>query len=136
LRLTTIGFIALAIGFVALPASEWVASLLDPRHGAESLLLIVVIVGIVLVLGAAMATVNIPTQTMMQERAPGESRARVLAFQYMLYSIGSIPVLLFAGVFAQFVGFYQLIGLLAVSLLLFCWWGVWYVRKHRQKETT
>ncbi len=135
LRLTTIGFIALAIGFVALPASEWVAALIDPRHGAESLLLIVVIIVVVLVLGAAIATVNIPTQTMMQERAPEESRARVLAFQYMLYSIGSIPVLLFAGVFAQFVGFYQLIGLLAVSLLLFSWWGVWYVRKHRQKES-
>jgi len=135
LRLTTIGFIALAIGFVALPASEWVASLLDPRHGAGSPLLVVVIVGIVLALGAAIATVNIPTQTMMQERAPEESRARVLAFQYMLYSIGSIPVLLFAGVFAQFVGFNELIGLLAISLLLFSWWGVWYVRKQRQKET-
>ncbi len=135
LRLTTIGFIALAIGFVALPASEWVASLLDPRHGAASPLLVIVIVVIVLALGAAIATVNIPTQTMMQERAPEESRARVLAFQYMLYSIGSIPILLFAGVFAQFVGFNQLIGLLAVSLLLFSWWGVWYVRKHRSKES-
>ena len=136
LRLTTIGFIALAVGFVALPASEWVATLIDPQHGAESLLLIGVIIVVVLALGAAIATVNIPTQTMMQERAPEESRARVLAFQYMLYSIGSIPVLLFAGVFAQFVGFNQLIGLLAVSLLLFSGWGVWYVRKHRQKEAT
>ena len=136
LRLTTIGFITLAVGFVALPASEWVATLIDPRHGAESLLLIGVIIIVVLVLGAAIATVNIPTQTMMQERAPEESRARVLAFQYMLYSIGSIPVLLFAGVFAQFVGFNQLIGLLAVSLLLFSGWGIWYMRKHRQKQST
>ncbi|GAC1357101.1 MAG: MFS transporter [Ktedonobacteraceae bacterium] len=134
LRLATIGFIVLAVGFVALPSSEWVASLFDPRHGVESPLLIAAIVVIVLVLGAAIATVNIPTQTLMQEQAPEESRARVLAFQYTLYSVGSIPVLLFAGVFAQFVGFNQLIGLLAASLLLFCWWGVWYVQKHRQKE--
>lgn len=134
LRLTTFGFIVLAIGFVALPASEWVASLLDPQHGATSPLLVVVIVVLVLILGAAIAIVNIPTQTMMQERAPEESRARVLAFQSMLYSVGSIPVLLFAGVFAQFIGFNQLIGLLAVSLLLFSWWGVWYVRKHKKSS--
>lgn len=131
LRLTTFGFIVLAIGFVALPASEWVASLLDPRHGTESPLLVIVIVGFVLVLGAAIAIVNIPTQTMMQERAPEESRARVLAFQSMLYSVGSIPVLLFAGAFAQFIGFNQLVALLAVSLLSFSGWAVWYVRKHR-----
>ncbi len=134
LRLTTFGFIVLALGFVALPASEWVASLIDPRHGVESPLLVAIIVVLVLILGAAIAIVNIPTQTMMQERAPEESRARVLAFQSMLYSVGSIPVLLFAGVFAQFIGFNQLIGLLAVSLLLFAWWGVWYVRKHKQEE--
>lgn len=65
LRLTTLGFIVLAVGFVALPASEWVASLLNPRHGAESPLLVTTIVGIVLVLGAAIATVNIPTQTLI-----------------------------------------------------------------------
>ncbi len=133
LRLTTLGFIVLALGFIALPASEWVAALFDPKHGAESPLLVVVIVIIVLALGAAIASVNIPTQTMMQERAPEESRARVLAFQYMLYSVGSIPVLLFAGVFAQFIGFDQLIVLLAVSLLLFCSWGVWYVKKYRKR---
>jgi len=135
LRLATIGFIVLAIGFVALPASEWVATLLDPRHGTESPLLIAVIVFVVLALGAAIAIVNIPTQTMMQERAPEESRARVLAFQYMLYSVGSIPVLVFAGAVAQFIGFNQLVVLLAISLLLFSWWGAWYVlQKHRLEE--
>ncbi len=133
LRLTSLGFIVLAIGFVALPASEWVATLIDPKHGASSPLLVVAIIGVVLALGAAIAVVNIPTQTMMQERAPEESRARVLAFQLMLYSVGSIPVLLFAGAIAQLLGFDQLIGLLSASLLAFCGWGVWYVKKHRQQ---
>jgi Na+/melibiose symporter-like transporter len=134
LRLTTIGFVGLAIGFLALPGSEEIATLIDPKQGASSPLLLVVIIAVVLALGAAMSIVNIPTQTMMQERAPEESRARVLAFQYMLYSVGSIPVLLFAGGFAQLLGFYQLIGLISASLLAFCGWGVWYVRKHKENE--
>ena len=135
-RLTSIGFIALAIGFVALPASEWIATLIDPKQGASSPLLVVTIIGVVLALGAALAIVNIPTQTMMQERAPEESRARVLAFQYMLYSVGSIPVLLFAGAFAQLLGFDQLIGVISASLLAFCGWGVWYVRRHEASNKT
>ncbi len=134
IRLTTIGFIVLALGFLALPLAEWVASLLDPKHGAESPFLLWTIIVIVLVLGGAMAGVNIPTQTMMQERAPEQGRARVLAFQFMLYNAGSIPVLLFAGVFAQFIGFNQLVVLLSASLLLFCWWGVWYVGTSRGRQ--
>jgi MFS family permease len=126
--LTTIGFIALAIGFVLLPASQWLALHLDPRHGAESPQLLWTTVILVLLLGAAMACVNIPTQTLMQLRSPEEGRARVLALQFMLYNAGSIPILLFAGAIAQLVGFNQLIVLISVSLLLFCWWGSRYAR--------
>ena len=129
IRLTTIGFIGLAVGFVLLPASQWLVLHLDPRHGAESPLLLWTTVILVLLLGAAMACVNIPTQTIMQERAPEESRARVLALQFMVYNAGSIPVLLFAGAMVQLVGFNQLVILLSVSLLLFCWWGSRYVRE-------
>ena len=67
-------------------------------------------------------------------RAPEASRARVLSLQFMLYNTGSIPVLLFAGVIAQLVGFNQLIGLLSASLLLFCWWGARYVRGYKETD--
>jgi hypothetical protein len=50
----------------------------------------------------------------------------------MLYNTGSIPVLLFAGVIAQLVGFNQLIVVLSASLLLFCWWGARYVKGHEK----
>ena len=50
----------------------------------------------------------------------------------MLYNTGSIPVLLFAGAIAQLLGFNQLIVLLSASLLLFCWWGIWYVGRHER----
>jgi len=65
----------------------------------------------------------------MQEQTPVEVRGRVFSLQFMLYNTGSIPILLFAGFFAQFLGFNWLIFLVSASLLLFCWWGRWYVRQ-------
>lgn len=136
-RLTIIGFVVLAIGFFALIASSWLATRLDPKHGASSPLLFWSIILIVFVLGIAMASVNIPTQTMMQERAPEQGRARVLAFQFMLYNAGSIPILLFAGAIAQLIGFNQIVILISLGLLLFDWWGAWYVcRSANEKATT
>jgi len=135
-RLIAIGLIVLAVGFFLLIASQWLASYLDPRDGTQAPLLLWITMALVLFLGIAMACVNIPSQTMMQEHAPEEGRARVLALQFMLYNVGAIPVLLFAGAFAQYVGFNQLVLLLSSSLLLFWWWGIYYVRKkqaHKEK---
>ena len=129
LRLTTIGFLSLAGGFVLLPILQWIGVRLDPKHGVESPLLLVSVVVVLFLLGVAMACVNIPTQTIMQERAPEAGRARVLSLQFMIYSAGTIPVLLFAGAFTEFIGFIPLIFLVAATLLLFCWWGVNYIKK-------
>ena len=129
-RLTIIGFIVLAIGFFALIASSWIASWLDPEHSMSSPLLFWSIIIIVFILGIAMASVNIPTQTMMQERSPEQGRARVLAFQFMLYNAGSIPILLFAGAIAQLIGFNEIVVCISVGILLFDWWGAWYVRRN------
>jgi MFS family permease len=127
-RLTLIGLIVLAAGFILLPVAEWLTVYLDPKQGTAAPQLLWTILILVFLLGAAMACVNVPTQTMMQERAPEESRARVLALQFTIYNAGSIPILLFAGAFAQLLGFNQLILLLSASLLLFCWWGARYVK--------
>lgn len=124
IRLTVIGFIALAVGFSLLPASQWLALHFDPIHGAQSSLLLGATMTLVFLLGIAMACVNIPTQTMMQESCPEDARGRVFALQFMLYCAGSIPVLLFAGVIAQFVGLDQFILLTSVSMLLFSVWGI------------
>lgn len=132
-RLTVIGFISLGIGFLLLPVCQWITFHLDPKHGADSQLFLLITIVIVFLLGVAMSCVQIPTQTIMQERAPDAGRARVLAFQFMLYSTGSIPVLLFAAAIAQFFGtdplvrLNQLIVIVAVCMLLFCWWGYKYV---------
>lgn len=131
-RLTTIGFIVLAFGFVLLPASQWLALRLDPLHGAESVALLWTTVILVFLLGGAMAVVNVPTQTIMQQQAPVTGRARVFSLQFMMYNVSSIPILLFAGVIERFLGFNQLIFAISSSLLLFSLWGWWYVRGSRE----
>ena len=127
IRMTLSGLIVLGVGFLCLPLNQWLAQWLDPAHGAHSALLFWPMIGLVFMLGIAMAVMNIPAQTLVQERAPEEGRARVLSLQIMLYSIGTIPVLLFAGAFAQFIGLDPLIFLIAATMLLVCWWGARYV---------
>ncbi len=133
-RLATIGLVAVSSGFFLIPGFEFLAHLIDPKHGSDSLWLLWGIVLLMGVLGIAMACVNIPTQTMMQEHAPEESRGRVFSFQFMMYNVGSIPVLLFAGVFAQFLGFELLMVLVGCCLLAFSGWGVWFTDRGRARE--
>ncbi len=134
IRLTFIGLIGLAVGFTLVPVSHWVALYLDPIQGSRDPLLFWVVILIVFGLGVAMACVNIPTTTMMQERAPEEGRARVISLQFMLYSAGTIPVLLFAGVIAQLFGFGQIVLIVSASILLFCLWGRHYLRRGKQEN--
>jgi MFS family permease len=135
-RLTWIGFVGLAAGFVLLPVSQTVAAYFLGERAAGSIQLLLVTLFLMLALGVAMASVNIPTQALMQERSPEEVRGRVFSLQFMLYNTGSIPILLFAGFFAQYIGFDWLILLLSLSLLLFCLWGVWYLKRDRRPVPT
>jgi MFS family permease len=128
-RLALIGVIVLAAGFALIPLSQWVAWLLDPVHGSQAPLLLGFSIILLFFIGVGMALVNIPAQTIMQERAPDAGRGRVLSLQFMLYNVGSIPVLLFAGVIAQFLGFNRFVLLVALCLLLFWAWGWWYIKK-------
>jgi MFS family permease len=128
LLLTRIGFVALALGFVSLPVSQWLAQRVDPQHGPQSNLMVWLTIALMLLLGAAMACVNIPTQTIMQERAPTSGRARVLALQFMLYNVGSIPILLISGLVSERLGLQPFIVWISLALLLFCLWGARYTR--------
>jgi MFS family permease len=132
IHLTRIGFVSLALGFILLPVSQGLAGLLLHEQAAGSLQLLLVTFLLMFALGVAIACVNIPTQALMQEHSPETVRGRVFSLQFMLYNTGSIPVLLFAGFFAQYIGFNWLILLLSISLLLFCWWGASYLKRDRQ----
>ena len=133
-RLTVIGFIVLSIGFLLLPATQGLAWYFYHAQGATTTMLLLTTIVIVLVLGVAMACVNIPTQTMMQEHSPEAVRGRVFSLQFMIYNTGSIPILLFAGIFAQYIGFNWLICLISLSMLLFCYWGTRYIRRGNKAQ--
>ncbi len=133
LRLGVIGLIILAVGFALLPVAHWIALYFDPINGTSSPLLLLAVIVLVFLLGVAMACVNIPTQTLMQQRSPEVGRARVLSLQFMIYSAGTIPVLLFAGAVAALFGFSQIVMIVSASILLFCWWGTRYVKNYEEK---
>ncbi|HEY4385979.1 MAG TPA: MFS transporter [Ktedonobacteraceae bacterium] len=136
LRLTIGGFVMLGVCFFLLPVLQWLAIHLDPLEGVQAPWLFWLTLLLVFLLGVAMSAVNIPTSTIMQERAPESGRARVLALQAMFYNAGSIPILLFAGAFAQLIGFSQLIVLIGAIMLIFCCWGSWYLKRNDHVDET
>lgn len=117
-RMIALGSLVTAVGLILLPLSQVITRHIAFLQGWE-----LVIVGIVaFCLGIALDMINIPAQTVMQERAPEEERGRVLSFQFMLYNAGSIPVLLFAGVITDTLGIATVIYGLGAAILLFQWW--------------
>jgi MFS family permease len=128
IHLTVSALIVMALGFGLLVVNQGLAALIDPAHSTTSPLLFWSTLAVVFILGIAMAAVNIPAQTLMQERSPEECRARILALQLTLYNAGTIPILLFAGAFAQFIGLNPTIIVIAACMLASSWWGARYVR--------
>ncbi|HEY0755514.1 MAG TPA: MFS transporter [Ktedonobacteraceae bacterium] len=121
----TVGSLCTAVSLILLPASQVVIGQIPVLHNWS-----LFIVGVLaFVLGIALSMVNIPAQTLMQEHAPEEERARVLSFQFMLYNAGSIPVLLFAGVISDTLGIDTVMYGLGVAVLLFQWWTYSYNKR-------
>ncbi|HEX4202874.1 MAG TPA: MFS transporter [Ktedonobacteraceae bacterium] len=130
-RITPIGLAGFGFFFTFLSISQFVAWIVHPFHWQQSLLLFVLVLVTIFMLGIAMACINIPAQTLLQEHTPEEFRAGVLSLQYTLFSAGSIPVLLFSGTLAQFLGLNPVIIVISLALLLISWWSMRYVRVHR-----
>lgn len=115
----TLGSILTALGLILLPLSQGLTrqvSFLQPWS-------LFIVGATAFVLGVALDMINIPAQTVMQERAPEEERARVLSFQFMLNNAGSIPVLLFAGVIGDTLGIDKVMYGLGAIILLSLWWA-------------
>jgi Na+/melibiose symporter-like transporter len=127
-RIIAVGSFCTAAGLILLPASQLVTHQVSVLQSWSFF-----IVGVLaFVLGVALSMVNIPAQTVMQERAPEEERARVLSFQFMLYNAGSIPVLLFAGVISDTLGIDTVMYGLGAAILIFQWWSFRYSKSALQ----
>jgi MFS family permease len=121
-RSSTVGMLSTAAGLILIPLGRVIWSQFTrPAPG------FFFFVGtIMFVMGVAMAMVNIPAVTVMQERAPAQERGRVFSFQATLFNAGSIPILLFAGVIGDTLGIETVMYVLAAAILGFSWWTVWY----------
>lgn len=127
-RTIALGSVLTAAGLILLPAGRFVIAhitVLQPW-------LLFYIGVIAFILGIALDMVNIPAQTVMQERTPEEVRGRVFSFQSMFYNAGSIPVILFAGIIADTLGIETVMYILAASVLVFQWWARFYNRSEEQ----
>ena len=121
-RVIALGSIGSAAGLILIPLGRFIWSLLAlPTVG-----ILVYVGAVTFFLGIALEMVNIPAQTMMQERAIEEERGRVFSFQSMLFNAGSIPVLLFLGVIADALGVETVMYVLAAAILGFSWWAARY----------
>ncbi len=134
--LAALGMIALALALVGL---AWAGGGIGPfdvplfRGHPELLLNTTAFVMIfALGIGLTMAMINIPAQTIVQEKAEDAVRGRVLAVQFTLSNAFAIPPMLFVGNLADRIGIPQItvgisifIGLVAAANL------VWAIAQNR-----
>jgi MFS family permease len=124
-----LGSIFTSLGLVLMPLSQVIIRYVPALQPWS-----IFIIGILaFILGVALDLINVPAQTVMQERAPAEERARVLSFQFMLYNAGSIPVLMFIGVIGQTLGIDTVMYFLGLAVLMFLWWTIRYERLVRNQ---
>jgi MFS family permease len=102
---------ALPALWAALPITQTAAG--DPNTRT----LQVAVMLFTLVAGVGFACIIVPSQTILQERAPAASRARIFAVQLMLGSVASVVPLLFIGGIADVVGTPWVFAALGLGLL-------------------
>ncbi len=124
------GSIAVTLVALFLPFSTIIARLLQPHGWNTNPLLLFVVAFLMFAAGVALDFINIPAQTAIQQQTPDWIKGRVLALQLMLYNAFAIPVILFIGAFADIFGLDRVLYLMAVCIIIFGLWGIYYERKH------
>lgn len=129
-RAILIGTITLAIAMVLIPLITFFARVLMPHSWVGNPLVTIAVAFCMLIAGFALDFINIPAQTAIQEQTPDWIKGRVLALQLMLYNACSIPIILFIGAFADLFGIGRVLYAMAVCVLGFGLWGIFYERRH------
>jgi MFS family permease len=84
--------------------------------------------------GLGFACIIVPAQTILQERAPVDSRARIFAVQLMLGSVASVLPLLFVGGIADLIGASWVFAGIGLVVLLAYYVQVRHLRKSGDAE--
>ncbi len=92
------------VAVIPLPLISGAISIVINTHQPHLWSLMAAIMAVTLVAGLGFAALIVPSQTILQERAPAPSRARIFAVQFMLTSVASVVPLLFIGQVADLIG--------------------------------
>lgn len=112
-----LGMAGMTIGFVLLPAAQWLARLADPAGWPSAVWLLALVAVLTSLIGFGLDFLIVPSQACMQERSPASVRGRVLALYQALFNGGSIPVVLGLGVLTDVLGIMIVIYLLGIVSL-------------------
>jgi MFS family permease len=132
-RTILFGSLALAVLIVLLPLSTLLAQHLEGRGIPVQSLHVVVVGALMFLAGSAINFINIPANTAMQEQTPEWIKGRVLALQLVIYNTASIPVVLLIGGISDRFQLPTVLYVLALSIVAFACWGLFYEHKpHRR----
>jgi MFS family permease len=126
-RLVRVGLAAMTFGFALFGVLAWRFQTTNQRLVLDasmmdlpvvSAALILATVALSLVLGLAMSTVNIVSQTLLQEHTPEQLRGRVFSVQFMLNNLVGIPPMLAIGALADWIGIPQMLVGISMAILV------------------
>ncbi|HMA34666.1 MAG TPA: MFS transporter [Chloroflexia bacterium] len=130
------GLLAAGIGLLLLALTyntvHFVAGLIGSVPGPTTVSISQVIIGgLALFLGIFNSFISVPAQTVLQERAPEDIRARVFGAFYTVCNALLILPLVVAGAMADFIGVLPTMVIIAVLVLVVAGVGLAYQRAHQ-----
>lgn len=117
-KLVASGILMLASSIVLLAAVRWVAPVFFGPKVWLAWPYIVVILGLTFIIGLGFDSVNVPSQTVMQQRSPDWIKARVLALQLVVSNALTVPVIFLVGAIADASGLLSALVVVAVGIVI------------------
>ncbi|MDO8674085.1 MAG: hypothetical protein Q7O66_21950, partial [Dehalococcoidia bacterium] len=124
--LSSIGLIAMSLSLAVLSIapggsgflmSTVVPRLIDPGDIPSAISLVSVVMILSLLIGLAFPLINIPAQTLIQERAPVSMRGRIFAIQLTFGNLASVLPLVLIGALADFIGILTVLLIMSLVVL-------------------
>ena len=122
------------IATLHLPLVSGAISVVINTHEPNVDTLVAAIMAITLVAGLGFAAIIVPAQTILQERAPADSRGRIFSVQLMLSSVATVVPLLFIGGIADVLGTPWVFVGIGAGLLALLGGLEWRLRQSRPSE--
>jgi MFS family permease len=130
------GIVTLAAAAALLALLRWSALGVFGVGFAHDWLYLVVAFTLTFAVGIGFDLVNVPSQTIMQQRSPDWIRGRVLAFQLMLSNAVTVPVVFCMGLLADAAGLGPALYVLAIGILVTGFSSVAYARRAQRAGAT